>query len=46
MHCGMDVVLPDGSLWRSGMGGIPNLEADPKAPPHEQEPNDIHSYCR
>ena len=36
----MEVVLPDGSLWRSGMGGLPNPKADPKAPPHEQTPND------
>ncbi|KAK5112174.1 hypothetical protein LTR85_011607 [Meristemomyces frigidus] len=40
MHCGMEVVLPDGSLWRSGMGGLPNPNADPNAPPHEQKPND------
>jgi hypothetical protein len=43
MHCGMDVVLPDGSLWRSGMGGIPNPKADPNAPPHEQEPNETYA---
>jgi hypothetical protein len=42
MHCGMDVVLPDGSLWRSGMGGIPNPKADLNAPPHEQEPNETY----
>jgi hypothetical protein len=42
MHCGMDVVLPDGNLWRSGMGGIPNPKADPNAPPHEQEPNETY----
>ena len=43
MHCGMDVVLPDGSLWRSGMGGLPNPKADPNAPPHEQEPNETYA---
>jgi hypothetical protein len=43
MHCGMDVVLPDGTLWRSGMGGIPNPKADPNAPPHEQEPNETYA---
>lgn len=43
MHCGMDVVLPDGTLWRSGMGGIPNPQADPNAPPHEQEPNETYA---
>ncbi|KAK5737238.1 hypothetical protein LTR17_006850 [Elasticomyces elasticus] len=40
MHCGMEVVLPDGTLWRSGMGGLPNPKADPNAPPHEQTPNE------
>ena len=40
MHCGMEMVLPNGELWRSGMGGLPNPKADPKAPPHEQEPNE------
>jgi len=39
----MDVVLPDGTLWRSGMGGIPNPQADPNAPPHEQEPNETYA---
>lgn len=36
----MEVVLPDGSIWRSGMGGHPNPRADPNAPPHEQQPNE------
>ncbi|KAK4890867.1 hypothetical protein LTR27_010440 [Elasticomyces elasticus] len=40
MHCGMEVVLPDGTLWRSGMGGLPNPKADPNAPPHEQTPSE------
>jgi hypothetical protein len=40
MHCGMEVVLPDGSLWRSGMGGLPNPNADANAPPHEQAANE------
>ncbi|KAF4468378.1 4-cresol dehydrogenase flavo subunit [Fusarium albosuccineum] len=39
MHCGMEVILPDGSLIRTGMGALPNPDADPNAPPHEQEPN-------
>lgn len=36
----MEVVLPDGTLWRSGMGGLPNPNADPNAPPHEQAANE------
>ncbi|KAH0015685.1 FAD-linked oxidase-like protein, partial [Aureobasidium melanogenum] len=40
MHCGMEVVLPDGTLWRSGMGGLPNPNADSNAPPHEQAANE------
>lgn len=36
----MEVVLPDGTLWRSGMGGLPNPRANPDAPSHEQTPND------
>lgn len=37
MHCGMEVVLPDGSLVRTGMGAMPNPKADSSKPPHEQE---------
>ncbi|THW33515.1 FAD-linked oxidase-like protein [Aureobasidium pullulans] len=37
MHCGMEVVLPDGSLIRTGMGALPNPKADPNKPPHEQD---------
>lgn len=33
------VILPDGTLVRTGMGALPNPDADPKAPPHDQEPN-------
>lgn len=33
------VILPDGTLVRTGMGALPNPNADPNAPPHEQEPN-------
>lgn len=33
------MILPDGSLIRTGMGALPNPDADPAKPPHEQEPN-------
>ncbi|KAJ9602702.1 hypothetical protein H2200_012896 [Cladophialophora chaetospira] len=39
MHCGMEVVLPDGSLIRTGMGALPDPNADPNLPPHEQTAN-------
>ena len=39
MHSGLEVVLPNGDLVRTGMGALPNPEADPNAPPHEQKPN-------
>lgn len=39
MHCGMEIVLPNGELIRTGMGALPSPNADPNAPPHEQEPN-------
>ncbi|KAI4593653.1 hypothetical protein KJ359_009137 [Pestalotiopsis sp. 9143b] len=29
----------DGTLLRTGMGALPNLNADPNSPPHEQEPS-------
>ncbi|KIY01585.1 uncharacterized protein Z520_03137 [Fonsecaea multimorphosa CBS 102226] len=40
MHCGMEVVLPDGSLVRTGMGALPNPDADPGLGPHAQPGND------
>ncbi|KAB8073642.1 hypothetical protein BDV29DRAFT_191603 [Aspergillus leporis] len=40
MHCGLEIVLPDGSLLRTGMGALPNPNADKSKPPHEQEPNE------
>ena len=39
MHCGMEVILPNGDLWRSGMGGLPNPNADLNAPPQDQQWN-------
>ncbi|KAK6068101.1 vanillyl-alcohol oxidase [Seiridium cupressi] len=39
MHCGLEVVLPDGSLIRTGMGALPSPKADKSMPPHEQEWN-------
>lgn len=40
MHCGMEMVMPDGELLRTGMGAMPNPKADPSKPLHEQEPNE------
>lgn len=40
MHCGMEVVLPNGDLWRSGMGGLPNPNADTSKPPQDQAWNE------
>ncbi|KAM0329305.1 hypothetical protein ACHAQA_004610 [Verticillium albo-atrum] len=36
VHCGMEVVLPNGKLVRTGMGGVPNPKADPSLRPDEQ----------
>ncbi|KAH6673908.1 hypothetical protein F5X68DRAFT_246637 [Plectosphaerella plurivora] len=36
VHCGMEVVLPNGQLVRTGMGGVPNPKADPSQRPDEQ----------
>ncbi|KAJ0306287.1 hypothetical protein COL5a_003727 [Colletotrichum fioriniae] len=36
MHCGMEVVLPNGKLVRTGMGGVPNPNADTSLRPDEQ----------
>ncbi len=40
MHCGMEIVLPNGELLRTGMGALPNPKADLSKPLHEQEPNE------
>ena len=39
MHCGLEVVLPDGSLIRTGMGALPDPNADPNVPADEQPAN-------
>jgi hypothetical protein len=39
MHCGMEVVLPNGELVRTGMGALPQPGADLNAPPDQQTPN-------
>lgn len=40
MHCGMELVLPNGEVHRTGMGAMPNPKADQSKPLHEQEPNE------
>ncbi|KAK9463631.1 uncharacterized protein V1516DRAFT_683174 [Lipomyces oligophaga] len=43
MHCGMEIVLPNGELVRTGMGAMPDPTRpgyDPSKPPHEQPGND------
>ncbi|KAF1978120.1 putative D-lactate dehydrogenase [Bimuria novae-zelandiae CBS 107.79] len=41
MHCGMEVILPNGDLVRTGMGALPDKTAGhkPGVPPHEQPGN-------
>ncbi|ROV97419.1 hypothetical protein VMCG_06937 [Cytospora schulzeri] len=39
MHCGMEVVLPNGGLIRTGMGAMPNPESERSLPPDEQPGN-------
>lgn len=39
MHSGMEVVLPNGELIRTGMGAMPHPNADKNAPLDEQQPN-------
>ena len=39
MHCGLEIVLPNGELIRTGMGALPNPDANPNDPPHLQKPN-------
>ena len=39
MHSGLEIVLPNGELIRTGMGALPHPQADKNAPPHEQKPN-------
>lgn len=38
MHCGMEVVLPNGELIRTGMGALPDptVDTDPNVPLHER----------
>jgi hypothetical protein len=37
MHCGLEVVLPNGELIRTGMGSLPNPNADPTQRLDEQQ---------
>ncbi|KAM3071767.1 hypothetical protein ACMFMG_009630 [Clarireedia jacksonii] len=41
MHCGLEVVLPNGDLIRTGMGALPDpsISKDSTTPPHEQPGN-------
>lgn len=39
MHCGLEVVLPNGSLLRTGMGALPDPDADLSLPPDQQPAN-------
>jgi hypothetical protein len=39
MHSGLEVVLLNEDLVRTGMGALPHPEADLNAPPHQQKPN-------
>ncbi|KAK3685206.1 putative D-lactate dehydrogenase [Podospora appendiculata] len=35
----MEIILPNGELVRTGMGALPDPDASPDLPPHEQPPN-------
>lgn len=39
MHCGLEVVLPNGELVRTGMGALPEPGADQGQSPDQQKPN-------
>ncbi|KAL5331845.1 hypothetical protein ACEPPN_001384 [Leptodophora sp. 'Broadleaf-Isolate-01'] len=41
MHCGLEVVLPNGELVRTGMGALPDptVSKDSSVPPHDQPGN-------
>lgn len=39
MHCGMEIILPDGELIRTGMGALPEPSSDKGIRPDEQKGN-------
>lgn len=39
MHCGLEVVLPNGDLVRTGMGALPDPNADRRLRPDQQQGN-------
>lgn len=39
MHCGMEVILPNGELIRTGMGAMPDPSSSKELSPDEQQGN-------
>lgn len=43
MHCGLEIVLPNGEPLLTGIGALLKLNVDPSKPPREQETNECSS---